>query len=39
METDVWMVGTEIAKKETVCAKLALSASKDKFLFSTPITP
>jgi hypothetical protein len=30
METDVWMVGTEIAKKETVLAKLALSACKDK---------
>jgi hypothetical protein len=39
MESDLSMIGTEIAKKETVCAKLALSASKDKFLFSTPITP
>jgi len=39
METVLCMIGTEIAKKETVCAKLALSASKDKFLFSTPITP
>jgi hypothetical protein len=39
METDEWIYGTKIAKKETVLAKLAFSASKDKFLFSTPITP
>jgi hypothetical protein len=39
MKTDEWIHGTKIAKKETVLAKFALSASKDKFLFSTPITP
>jgi hypothetical protein len=39
MKTGEWIYGIEIAKKETVLVKLALIASKDKFLFSTPITP